>query len=172
MEYGLGAGFKTSRCDHNPDGCGTGFITHAAHDLRGVTTAFHVVQDALSKDQTITIVTPQKSVILGKGCKEVLVVRRDPEKDNNDSVLLLFKDSEIPKPHVALVDAGKMIVVGVEVGWLGFPQIAEGRLCFFLVELALPSPKTDGISSMARLFTVRAGDPHFILKGTALRFWV
>ena len=47
-----------------------------------------------------------------------------------DAALLIVPAPELPKPAVPLLEKEEPLVVGTEVGWLGFPHLAEG-LCFF-----------------------------------------
>ena len=112
---------------------GTGFITHCAHDLRGIATAFHVIREAIETDQAITIrYGPRKSTKIGPSTGRELILLRDKDKAT-DVALLLFKDKDAPSPPRAeLLQPHRAIVVGVELGWIGFPAIVGGEApCFF-----------------------------------------
>ena len=114
------------------DGYGTGFITHAAYDLRGIATAYHVVEEALKQERPITIrYEPTKSIVVGKGTgNDLLVVRDNPA--TTDAALLLFKNAtDMQRPSVPLLEHGHMVVTGVEIGWLGFPKFYRDKPCFF-----------------------------------------
>ena len=109
---------------------GTGFITHAAHDLRGFATAHHVIAKAEKNRRPIGIrYGPDKIMHVGPGtANEALIVRNNPP---DDAALILVKNcAHLPK-GVNLIEHGQMVVMGVEIGWLGFPMVASDKLCFF-----------------------------------------
>lgn len=58
------------------------------------------------------------------------MVRPKPE---NDSAVILFpvSDLELPAEPLPMIAADRVLKVGAGVGWLGFPSIARGTLCFF-----------------------------------------
>lgn len=120
---------------------GTGFLSHAAHDLRVIAVAKHVVKDSSNNwhRQVRIHYGHGKAVAFGPGSgKDILMLE---EKDESaDSAMLMVKATELPQPHVPLLERGTMIVVGVEVGWLGFPSIANGRLCFFSGRISSTEP--------------------------------
>ena len=89
-----------------PYGVGTGFITHAAHDLRGIATAHHVIARALEEKQPITIrYRPSEAIVVGPAGQDAVLIEAKPEK--TDSVLLLVKEATaIPRPQIPLLDLG------------------------------------------------------------------
>lgn len=58
------------------------------------------------------------------------VILDDPTRD---SAILLFDPSEVelPKDLVPLLPSDKVLRVGSEVGWVGFPAVEPNTLCFF-----------------------------------------
>ena len=111
---------------------GTGFITHAAYDLRGIATAFHVIKEAYENKRPIRIRYKPRSVMdVGPGTgNECLIVRSDPP--NTDIVLLIvLKADSIQKPVVSLLPPSDRIIECAEVSWFGFPQFAPHTPCYF-----------------------------------------
>jgi hypothetical protein len=51
----------------------------------------------------------------------------------NDSAIVLFLNSELKLPEipVGLLPADTPCGIGIDVGWLGYPVIEAGTLCFF-----------------------------------------
>ena len=115
-----------------PRGFGTGFVTHSAHDLRGVATAYHVIEEAVKEDLLITVhYGENNTVVMGPGSeRERLVIRGDPK--NSDSGLLLFPNaSDLPEPQVKTIQYGNTMLPATEVAWIGFPDLVPDKPCFF-----------------------------------------
>lgn len=114
-----------------PSGHGTGFI-FMYNDTKtwcGVATAEHVIAHADDWQQPIKIHHPDTggTIILKS---EERAIYRDAKTDS--AVILFFKDSlQLPEVTKALFPMGKLIDIGSEVGWLGFPCVAPHTLCFF-----------------------------------------
>ena len=117
---------------------GTGFITHTTNAIRGIATAYHIFQDKIGKDHSFTIQSFWKKMTTSDQRLKVLV-KPDPE-GNDDSALLIVDDDDLPHSHVNLVDASCVLEPGVEVGWLGFPEIEAESLCFFSGRISLAEP--------------------------------
>jgi hypothetical protein len=116
-----------------PTGSGTGFlfsVTKARpQKMIAIATAAHVVDHAHYWEQPIRIIHPTsgKSKIIRPSERAILL---DPSRD---SAALLFDQDDIPLPDTApgLLAQGKYVKPGVEVGWLGFPGLANAGLSFF-----------------------------------------
>jgi hypothetical protein len=68
------------------------------------------------------------------------VVLRHPQRavlldEKLDSAAVVFDSSDLPFPQTVLplLEKEKYIAPGVEIGWLGFPAVAEAELCFFIM---------------------------------------
>ena len=117
---------------------GTGFITHATDDLRGIATAAHVVDAAVDRKLPITVRYEQVTAVFGGGHGGIL--KRHILNQDSDAVLLLVKKAgELPHPTVRILGHDRLIGPGVELGWLGFPLIAD-RLCFFSGRVSSTEP--------------------------------
>ena len=107
------------------NGHGTGFICYGGEVVRTVATAYHVIEDAFGKPLTIRCGT--QSITLGRSAGRDIKVAR---LDTFDAALLIVPAPELPKPLVPLLEKEESLVLGTEIGWLGYPHIADG-LCFF-----------------------------------------
>jgi len=114
-----------------PYGSGTGFIiSHSvAGDVYGIATAAHVVAQAHDWE------LPIKIEHFDSGFQ---VTVRHSERaifidSNRDSAAVVFQpgDVKLPPSPPSLIDEGKILKVGVEIGWLGFPAVSPQNLCFF-----------------------------------------
>src|SRR6059036_765359 len=114
-----------------PRGSGSGFlISNGRHNsVCGIATAAHVVDHAHYWEEPIRI----DHVSSGKS----IVIRRDERAIfldlNRDTAAILFNRGDLPLPADALPLAPKkmFLMVGNEIGWLGFPAIPTANLCFF-----------------------------------------
>lgn len=112
---------------------GTGFLVSRSSEttLVGIATAAHVVLKAKSLRQRIRIdhYASGETLVLRHTEREILHEDRD-----NDTAALMMDGSKLPLPKqvLGLIGKGKTKKVGVELGWLGFPAVAEDdSLCFF-----------------------------------------
>ncbi|MDE0005793.1 MAG: serine protease [Rhodospirillaceae bacterium] len=129
------------------DGWGTGFIVYGADNwVRTIATAYHVIENAYGKP--FSIVSGDRKFSFGRpGRKDVLTARIG----ELDAVTLVLIRRGLPMPIVPLLERHETpLAVGMEIGWLGFPRIAEG-LCFF-------SGRVSAI----------VDDIHFLVDGTAI----
>ena len=111
---------------------GTGFITHAAYDLRGITTAYHLIQKAYENKRPIRIwYKPRSFMEIGPGTgNDCLIVRSDPS--DTDVVLLVVKKADrIQKPTANMISPSERIIECAEVSWLGFPEMSPNDPCYF-----------------------------------------
>ena len=110
---------------------GTGFLLLYNEDttLCGVATALHVVSHTDDWQQPIRLRdhTSNQIVLLPANQRTIVIDWR------TDSAVILFFKPEFPLPEepINLLPNDSIIPVGVEVGWLGFPSVAPGNLCFF-----------------------------------------
>ena len=116
-----------------PDVAGTGFMVYRGKAKIGVMTAAHVVRDAHAWNQTITIhheAFPDGSVEIGPEKRQLLLHH---SKDSAFMVVPLPDGigDALPKKPIELLPIEKAVKSGVEVGWLGYPYLAPGTLCFF-----------------------------------------
>jgi hypothetical protein len=117
-----------------PYGSGTGFmISHGKNkNICGIATASHVVEQAHYWEQPIRIIH-QKSgqSILLRSYQRAIVT-----EDKFDSAAIIFnrEQSPIPLPieNLHLIEEGRFLKLGNEIGWLGFPALLNtDNLCFF-----------------------------------------
>lgn len=130
------------------DGWGTGFIAYGEAEswVRTVATAHHVIENAYGNPFTIT--SDRQTFTFGRpGKKDVLTARIG----ELDAVSLILVHRDLPMPVVPLLERHeRALAVGMEIGWLGFPRIADG-LCFF-------SGRVSAI----------VDEMHFLVDGTAI----
>jgi hypothetical protein len=115
-----------------PRGSGTGFLLGRSPGGKfvGIATAAHVINDAHMWHEPIRIehVTSGKVVFLEHSKRGIKV---DP---NTDSAAIAFESSlldSLPAQPIALLPKEKILKIGNEVAWLGFPGNGMGKLCFF-----------------------------------------
>lgn len=115
------------------DGWGTGFLCLYNEDQSwgGIATALHVVAQADRWQQPIRIThhSSGKTLLLKEGERVIL-----PGLNGADSAVLLFSGPlqlDLPKQLIDLFPTQSTLAIGSELGWLGFPAIASGELCFF-----------------------------------------
>lgn len=113
-----------------PTGYGTGFLSFYNSDKTwcGIATAAHVVSDADDWQKPIRIRHQGSDPVFLQPNERVIY------KDwNTDSAVVLFLKGnlQLPEVPIALFPVGAPLGIGVEVGWLGFPNIEPNTLCFF-----------------------------------------
>ncbi|MFH1872822.1 MAG: serine protease [Pseudomonadota bacterium] len=114
-----------------PTASGTGFlVAHSeAGDIFGIATAAHVIAHAHEWEQPIRL----EHFMSG----ETFTVRPDKRviflDAKLDTAAVLFEpgQSALPSQPPKLIEEGKTIKTGVEIGWLGFPAVSPQNLCFF-----------------------------------------
>lgn len=114
-----------------PSGYGTGFLSLYNEDKSwcGISTAAHVVSDADEWQKPIRI--------RHQGSPEVLLLQPKDRTifidwKTDSAVVLFFKGNlNLPEVPITLLPVGTPLGIGVEVGWLGFPNIEQHTLCFF-----------------------------------------
>jgi len=115
-----------------PEGSGTGFLFtyNKAKTIAGFATASHVVSHADNWKQPIKLIhsITQKELFV---TEEERVIFLDRSRDSASIMLFSHFDIGLPPDTLPLIDPKKALRIGVEVGWLGFPSIADPNLCFF-----------------------------------------
>jgi|GEM_PF-356009 hypothetical protein len=149
-----------------PSGSGTGFqIMFTERDeFCGIATADHVISHEDEWEEPIRIIhhASGKSVLLKEKDR---VIFRYPDKD---LAFILFNKADLPiepKP-LQLIDKGKILKQGVEVGWCGFPAVAINQLCFFAGYISCPISKEDSYLVDGVAINGVSGGPVFYLDST------
>jgi len=114
-----------------PQGSGSGFLLWRSQKtgLCAVATAAHVIDHSHYWEQPVRIEVA--------GTKEVALLRHNERAiftdAARDTAVLLFdpKELALPSKPLRLITKGKILKVGVTIGWLGFPDIPAADLCFF-----------------------------------------
>lgn len=116
-----------------PSGSGTGFLSLYNYDKSwcGIATASHVVDDVDEWQQPIKVVhhASEKPIVFLKEADRVIF--RDPK---TDSAIIFFPTPEnlsLPNELVRIRPLDKILDIGSEVGWLGYPYLEEDTPCFF-----------------------------------------
>jgi hypothetical protein len=114
-----------------PRGHGTGFLCfyNEPRNFCGIATAHHVVEHADEWQEPIRIIhQPSKSVRFLQESDRVIWVDR-----SKDSAVIVTSPAELKLPEnaIPLLPVERRLPIGVEVGWLGYPAMAEYTLCFF-----------------------------------------
>lgn len=115
-----------------PQGSGTGFLFtyNEAKTVAGLATAAHVVEYADKWKLPIKIVHFEtKKELFSIDDDRVIFVNR--ELDSASILLFGELDIGLPQNTLPLIDSKKILRIGVEVGWIGFPSIASSNSCFF-----------------------------------------
>ena len=152
-----------------PQGWGTGFLVanSQTRGLCGIATAAHVVDHAHLWEEPIRIQhhASGKSLVVRHAARAVLLA-----KGGQDTAAVVFKPDDIPFPKepLRLTPEGMRFKIGNEVGWVGFPGIAPGQLCFFAgrVSAWLESERSYLIDGVA--VNGVSGGPTFFHVGPAL----
>ncbi len=114
-----------------PTGYGTGFLSLYNDDKSwcGISTAAHVVSDADEWQKPIRIRHQDSPEVLLLQPKDRAIFI---DWKTDSAVVLFFKGNlELPEFPITLLPVGTPLGIGVEVGWLGFPNIEAYTLCFF-----------------------------------------
>jgi hypothetical protein len=114
-----------------PTGHGTGFLCLYNEDKSfcGIATARHVVAYADEWQQPIRLQHfHSTSTAFLKESERVIWLDAD-----TDSAVLLMSSGKLQFPEnlIPLLPMTTPLAIGAEVGWLGFPAMAEYSLCFF-----------------------------------------
>ncbi|MEW8203923.1 MAG: serine protease [Candidatus Thiodiazotropha endolucinida] len=114
-----------------PGGSGSGYLISASETtgIVAIATALHVIEHANIWDEPIRVQHYQSGKIFLLKPEE----RAIHIDTNQDTAVIIFEVSEfdIPNQIPNLFEPEKILKRGVEVGWLGFPAVSAGALCFF-----------------------------------------
>lgn len=114
-----------------PRGHGTGFFVWAsqATDFCAIATAAHVVNDSSWWEEPIRLLHPSS----GDSCILRHADRRLHFDHDRDTAVIVMKKGNLalPEQPMDFMPEGNHLLVGNEVGWLGFPAVASGTMCFF-----------------------------------------
>lgn len=118
-----------------PTGHGTGFLCFRNKDssVCGIATALHVIEHSDEWQEPIRINSYDAS---GKIKDSTLLKESDRViryKWQTDSAVVIFQSPKLnlPQGSIPLIPTNKILPIGIEVGWLGFPAIEQFRCCFF-----------------------------------------
>lgn len=114
-----------------PTGYGTGFLSFYNYDAAwcGIATAAHVVGHADEWQQPIKIRNDKSLAprFLGATDRVIFV-----DHSTDSAVVLFLKgDLQLPQVPISLMPPSQPDSIGIDVGWLGFPNIEPNTLCFF-----------------------------------------
>jgi hypothetical protein len=114
-----------------PHGSGTGFFVSTSADgsMCAIATASHVVDQAHYWEQPIRVthLASGKTVVLRVAERAVFL------KEENDTAAVIFQKGDLPFPAqpLELAPEKTFLRLGNEIGWVGFPAVSPGDLCFF-----------------------------------------
>jgi hypothetical protein len=135
-----------------PHGSGTGFLVSVSGDgvMCAVATAAHVVDQAHYWEQPIRIThyASGKTVVLRVSERAMFL------DEPKDTAAVMFQKGELPFPEkpLDLAPENKVLKVGHEIGWVGFPAVAPNDLCFF----------------SGRVSASRKGGEEYLVDGVAI----
>lgn len=113
-----------------PTGYGTGFLAFYNHDSAwcGIATAAHVVSYADEWQQPIKVSNTTSRLFLNVSDRFIFI-----DYSNDSAVVFFVKGNlELPESPIALMPMDlRPCGIGVDIGWLGFPNIEPNTLCFF-----------------------------------------
>lgn len=109
---------------------GTGFLFgyHETRDIAQIATACHVVKDAHTWQAPIRIVNGRGRKFLTEAER---LIRYDDFKDSAVLHIWRHPQLQLPRKPIRLIPANLRLKVGEEVGWIGYPAMAENQCCFF-----------------------------------------
>ena len=114
-----------------PDGSGTAYLFtyNERKTIVGFATAAHVVEHAYNWKQPIKLThyITQKELFLKDDDRAIWI----NQMRDSASILIINNNLDIPKDALPLIDPKKHLLIGAEVGWVGFPSIASPNLCLF-----------------------------------------
>jgi len=114
-----------------PGGSGTGFIFSKSDttNIVAVATALHVVEHAHIWEEPIRLTHYKtgESFFLKAEDRAILY---DYEQDTA-AVMFTWDNCQPDVVLPELIEEDNFVKTGVEIGWLGFPAVSQGELCFF-----------------------------------------
>jgi S1-C subfamily serine protease len=125
------------------DGFGTGFLFayNKDHSLAAIATAAHVVKQARDWRQPLKIThyASGETVFFSDAER---VIWLDTSRDAA-TIIIPSKMFKFPTSTLQLMDSTKFKKIGVEVAWVGFPNLAANSLCFFSGQISSFVPEDD-----------------------------
>jgi hypothetical protein len=113
-----------------PDGYGTGFLAFWNHDRSwcGIATSAHVVKHADDWQKPIKIWGLGQPALLLQGSDRIILL-----DGSTDSAIVLFakRELQLPEVPITLLPTNEPCGIGVDVAWLGYPDLEPNALCFF-----------------------------------------
>jgi hypothetical protein len=114
-----------------PQGSGTGWMVSRSRttDLVAVATAAHVIDHAHYWEQPIRLhhVASGVTVLLRAADRAIHL----DEMRDTAGIVVGIGNLPFPTDPLPLITEGNILRTGVEFGWVGFPALANGSLCFF-----------------------------------------
>lgn len=131
-----------------PSGHGTGFLCmrNASETICGIATAAHVVEHSDEWQQPIKLL----SYAISGDIKSVAFLKENQRvirfNWKTDSAVIIFpaSDLDLPQGLIPLLPTERVLPIGVDVGWLGFPAIERFRCCFFSGNVSAHDERTNG----------------------------
>lgn len=117
-----------------PQGSGTGFLVRRTEDnVFGFATAAHVVRDAITWKQIITISHPATAVShVLHAAHRTGIIHHSLDSAYIGTTLPDTIGNALPEEPIEAVPSGRTVKIGVEVGWMGFPYLVDtNKPCFF-----------------------------------------
>jgi hypothetical protein len=112
-------------------GFGTGFLFayNKNNVIAAIATAAHVVHyvNEWRKPLKLKHYQSNTEIFLNHDMRAIWL---DRDRDTA-TIIINAKALPLPQDTLPLLDPSKLIKIGVEVGWSGFPAIASSNLCFF-----------------------------------------
>ena len=124
-------------------GFGTGFLFayNANHTLAAFATACHVVGDVEEWNKPIKIRHyTTKKVSYFENADRLIITDRQ-----RDTATIFIRSTafDLPSSTLPLLPSSKYKKIGVEVGWIGFPNLSALDLCFFSGKISFYKHKND-----------------------------
>ena len=117
-----------------PEGQGTGFLIDRDDEAGtfGIATAAHVVRDAKTWGQLITIIHDACDEPCVIGSDDLILLHRKLDSACVVGTLPESWEDAFPREPVKHVPPERPVLAGSAVGWLGYPYLVPGQaLCFF-----------------------------------------
>ena len=115
-----------------PRGTGTGFLLYmgAKSSICVIATAAHVIDHAHYWEDNIRLehAGSGKSTIIRYDQRAVFI-----DENKRDTAAIVIQKGLLPFPEnvLPLIDKGKHLKQGNDIGWVGYPAVAPANLCFF-----------------------------------------
>jgi hypothetical protein len=117
---------------------GTGFVFAVSQDLHNakynsmLATAWHVIKDAVGTSSALSLISSDGLRMLNSTADKISYMQLG---DDAFDTAIIMVESSTPLIDInallPIMPSESMLARGSEIGWLGFPGIAEPELCFF-----------------------------------------